>query len=88
VKLSVVIAGRKRSINIEEAFCRSLKEIAAYQAMNWLALIAKIDSNRTRGNLSSAIRLFVLNFYLEQLEPKDMCATIRVDLQRPLYSLH
>ena len=88
MKFSVVIAGRKRSIRLEEAFCRSLKEIAAYQAVNWLALVATIDSKRTRGDLSSAIRLFVPNFYREQLDTKDRRETILVALHRSIHSLH
>ena len=88
VKLPVVIAGRKKSISLEEAFCRSLKEIAAHRAMSLLALIATIDSKRTQGNLSSAIRLFVLNFYREQLDIEDRREPIRVALHRSIHGLH
>src|SRR5713226_2084396 len=70
VKRSVVIAGHK-SISLEEAFWKSLKEIAGYRDMTLLALVAAIDSKRQQGNLSSAIRLFVLNFYREQLDIQD-----------------
>jgi predicted DNA-binding ribbon-helix-helix protein len=63
VKRSVVIAGHKTSVCLEETFWKSLKEIAKRQDMTLSALLAAIDSKRHHGNLSSAIRLFVLNFY-------------------------
>jgi predicted DNA-binding ribbon-helix-helix protein len=68
VKRSFVIAGHKRSISLEEAVWRSLKEIATYRGVTLVALLATIDFTRTQDNLPSAIRLFVLNFYREQLE--------------------
>ena len=68
VKRSVVIAGQKKSISLEEAVWKSLKEIAAYRDTTLFALVAAIESWRIRGNLSSAIRLFLLNFYREQLD--------------------
>ena len=68
VKRSVIIAGHKKSVSLEEAVWKSLKEIAAYQDTTLFALLAAIDSRRIDGNLSSAIRLFLLNFYREQLD--------------------
>jgi predicted DNA-binding ribbon-helix-helix protein len=62
VKRSVVIAGRKTSVSLEDAFWRGLKEIASARDLTLTALVGGIDSERT-GNLSSAIRLFVLNHY-------------------------
>jgi len=50
-----------------DAFWKSLKEIATSGNMSLSDLLAAIDSGRHHGNLSSAIRLFVLNFYREQL---------------------
>ena len=67
VKRSVVVAGHKTSVSLEDAFWKSLKEIAACGDMSVSALLAAIDSARRHGNLSSAIRLFVLTFYREQL---------------------
>ena len=66
-KRSVVIAGQKKSINLEEAFWKSLDEIALYKDTTVLALLAAIDAKRRQGNLPSAIRLFVVSFYREQL---------------------
>ena len=71
VKRSVTIAGQRKNISLEEAVWQSLKEIADYQDMTLPALVATIDSERNQGKLSSAIRLFVLNFYREQLEVQN-----------------
>jgi predicted DNA-binding ribbon-helix-helix protein len=68
VKRSVVLAGHKTSVSLEDAFWKSLKEIAGHQHMTLSALLAKIDAGRQHGNLSSAIRLFVLSFYRDQLQ--------------------
>ncbi|TCT02489.1 ribbon-helix-helix domain-containing protein [Aquabacter spiritensis] len=63
VKRSIVIAGHKTSVSLEDAFWDSLKEIAAGRRLTLSDLVATIDSSRTQGNLSSAIRLFVLDYY-------------------------
>jgi predicted DNA-binding ribbon-helix-helix protein len=57
---SIIIDGHKTSVSLEEAFWRDLKEIAHGQEATPSELVAKIDETRQRGNLSSAIRLFVL----------------------------
>jgi predicted DNA-binding ribbon-helix-helix protein len=67
VKRSVVLAGHKTSVSLEDPFWNSLKEIAASGNMSLSDLLTAIDSGRHHGNLSSAIRLFVLNCYREQL---------------------
>ncbi len=63
VKRSIVIAGHKTSVSLEDAFWRGLKEIAGGRNMTLSDLVAAIDSERRHGNLSSAIRLFVLDHY-------------------------
>ena len=63
VKRSIVIAGHKTSVSLEDAFWRGLKDIAASRHMALSDLVGSIDSERKHGNLSSAIRLFVLNRY-------------------------
>ena len=63
VKRSIVIAGHKTSVSLEDAFWRGLKEIAATRDMTLSDLVATIDGGRHHGNLSSAIRLFVLDHY-------------------------
>jgi predicted DNA-binding ribbon-helix-helix protein len=66
VKHSIVIAGHKTSVSLEEAFWRGLKEIAADRHLTMSDMVAGIDATRTSGNLSSAIRLFVLDHYRAQ----------------------
>ncbi|MBB6309026.1 ribbon-helix-helix domain-containing protein [Xanthobacter tagetidis] len=63
VKRSIVIAGHKTSVSLEDAFWEALKEIATSRRLTLSDLVASIDSSRTQGNLSSAIRLFVLDHY-------------------------
>jgi predicted DNA-binding ribbon-helix-helix protein len=63
VKRSIVIAGHKTSVSLEDAFWRGLKEIAAARDMTLSDLVATIDGGRHHGNLSSAIRLYVLDHY-------------------------
>jgi predicted DNA-binding ribbon-helix-helix protein len=60
VKRSIVIVGHKTSVSLEDAFWNGLKEIAKKYDMNLSDIVADIDSRRRYGNLSSAIRLFVL----------------------------
>jgi predicted DNA-binding ribbon-helix-helix protein len=67
LKRSVVIAGLKTSISVEDEFWDSLKEIAGERGMTLAAMIGAIDGDREHANLSSAIRLFVLGFYRDQL---------------------
>jgi len=67
VKRSIVIAGHKTSVSLEDAFWKGLKEIAAERGVTLSELVASIDSDRRHGNLSSAIRLFVLDHYRNQI---------------------
>jgi len=72
VKRSVVIAGRKTSISIEDAFWNSLREIAHRRKETLSQLIGSIDAYRKAANLSSVIRVFVLDFYRNQFERELM----------------
>jgi predicted DNA-binding ribbon-helix-helix protein len=63
VKRSIVVAGHKTSVSLEEAFWRGLKDVAADRHVTLSDLVGAIDSERQHGNLSSAIRLFVLGHY-------------------------
>jgi predicted DNA-binding ribbon-helix-helix protein len=60
-KRSIVIAGHKTSVSLEDQFWNCLKEIASERRMTLAELVAGIDGNRQHPNLSSAIRLFVLD---------------------------
>ena len=63
VKRSVVIAGQKTSVSLENSFWTALKELAREQKMPLCELITGIDAQRSAGNLSSALRLFVLEHF-------------------------
>jgi predicted DNA-binding ribbon-helix-helix protein len=61
-KRSVMIAGHSTSLTLEEAFWRELHSVARLRGISVNALVATIDATR-QGNLSSALRLFVLECY-------------------------
>src|SRR5216683_7539948 len=67
VKHSIVIAGHKTSVSLEDAFWKGLKEIARGRDLTLSDMVAAIDSERAQGNLSSALRLFVLDHYRAQI---------------------
>ncbi len=66
IKRSIVIAGHKTSVSLEDAFWKGLKDIADDRNVTLSDLVSSIDTDRQHGNLSSAIRLFVLDFYRRQ----------------------
>lgn len=63
VKRSVVVGGHKTSVSLEDAFWTSLKDIATRRGMTLSNQIDTIDRSRKTNNLSSAIRLFVLDHF-------------------------
>ena len=67
VKRSVVFNGHKTSVSLEDAFWNSLKEIANTHGVTLSQLITEIDKARQHSNLSSAVRLFVLDRFRTQL---------------------
>ena len=67
IKRSIVIAGHKTSVSLEDAFWTSLKDIADDRNVTLSDLVSSIDTDRQHGNLSSAIRLFVLDYYRSQI---------------------
>jgi predicted DNA-binding ribbon-helix-helix protein len=64
VKRSLVVAGHRTSVSLEEAFWRRLKGIAAELGLSVNALAARVDAARGEANLSSALRVFVLDLVL------------------------
>jgi predicted DNA-binding ribbon-helix-helix protein len=60
VKRSLAIAGHRTSVSLEDAFWRRLRSIAAECGLSVNALAARIDASRGKANLSSAIRVYVL----------------------------
>jgi len=72
LKRSIKLDGHKTSVTLESAFWTAFKEIAAAQGTTLSHLVATIDSERRKhhhANLSSAIRLFVLNYYRSKMGP-------------------
>jgi predicted DNA-binding ribbon-helix-helix protein len=67
VKRSIVVAKHKTSVSLEEPFWKGLKDIASKRRQTLSELVGSIDTDRKFGNLSSAVRLFVLNHYQERL---------------------
>ncbi len=85
VKRSIVIAGHKTSVSLEDAFWKALKEIAGGRGMTLSDLVGAIDTQRRQGNLSSAIRLFVLDHFRAQINghsqqdaPREAASTPRI----------
>lgn len=68
VKRSVVIGGHKTSVSLEDAFWTGLKQIASSRKLGLSEMVAMIDAERSCGNLSSAIRLFVLEQFCRMIE--------------------
>jgi len=68
---SILIAGRKTSVRLENAFWVGLQEIADKRLMTLPGLIAAIDAQRQHPNRSSALRLFVLEYYRSQVAERS-----------------
>src|SRR5262245_11921987 len=80
VKRSIVIAGHKPSVSLEDAFWKGLKDIADNREVTLSDLVSSIDTDRQHGNLSSAIRLFVLDHYRNHTPTADESATVTRDM--------
>ena len=83
VKRSIVLAGHKTSVSLEDEFWRGLKEIAGKRLMTLSTLVDAIDAQRQQGNLSSALRLFVLEFYRSQIPDIGGREGLRELMDRP-----
>lgn len=66
VKRSIVVAGHETSVSLEDRFWNELKGIASKRQMTLSNLVTAINSRRQHRNLSSALRLFVLDLYCTQ----------------------
>jgi predicted DNA-binding ribbon-helix-helix protein len=64
----MVYLPHKTSVSQEDAFWKPLKEIAAARNMGLSALVQEINKKRQHANLSSAIRVFVFEFYRERAQ--------------------
>ena len=58
-KRSLTIAGHRTSLSLEEAFWQELKVLARQEKLSVAGLVERIDRERS-GNLSSAVRVYVL----------------------------
>ena len=79
IKRSIMLGGHKTSVSLEDAFWEGVKDIAQGRRMSGSALIGAIDAQRTDGNLSSAIRLFVLDHYRTLAQSKAAECSVRED---------
>jgi predicted DNA-binding ribbon-helix-helix protein len=68
IKRSILIAGHRTSVSVEDDFWEALHKIADQRHEILSHLIASIDADRQHANLSSAIRLYVLGFYRDQYQ--------------------
>ncbi len=67
IKRSLSIKGHRTSISLETEFWQQLKRLALQDNISVAQLVADIDLNRSQVNLSSALRIHVLNQLLENL---------------------
>ncbi len=71
VKRSLVVAGHRTSVSLEDAFWRRLQTIAVERGMSVNGLVAEVDAARGGANLSSALRVFVLETVAMSARPGD-----------------
>ena len=81
VKRSIVLSSHKTSVCLEEAFWKGLKEIASNKHITVSEMVTGIDVVRNHSNLSSAIRLYVLDYY-RTLIVGDVARSIPPDLSK------
>ena len=62
-KRSVVLRGHKTSVSLENEFWDGLREIAEIKTVTLTSLLEQIDNDRRNANLSSAIRIFVFDYF-------------------------
>jgi predicted DNA-binding ribbon-helix-helix protein len=63
VKRSVIVNGHKTSVSLEAPFWLGLREIAELRQLSVSAMLQTIDAGRNSANLSSAIRVYVLEYF-------------------------
>jgi predicted DNA-binding ribbon-helix-helix protein len=71
IKRSLRIAGHRTSVSLEEPFWVLFRRIAAEQSLSLAALAARIDSERSDCNLSSAIRIHCVEWLLARGAPPE-----------------
>jgi len=83
LKRSIIIAGQKTSVSLENEFWQALKQIAAGLEVPMAELVHRIGRQREYGNLSSALRLFVLEHYLSRAKTKRDPEVVRGEVCSP-----
>ncbi len=63
LKRSIIINGRKTSVSLEEDFWDGLREIADREKLTRSALVERIAEHHDGVNLSSSIRVFIINHF-------------------------
>lgn len=79
IKRSVYVDGHKTSVSLENEFWDGLREVARHKNLTASALVATIASGQNRNNLSSAVRVFVLNHFRTQCGQKILSNEPRSD---------
>lgn len=65
IKKSLILSGHKTSVALEEDFWTALDSIAKNKNTSVDSIIQKIDKDERNGSLASALRVFILNFFIE-----------------------
>ena len=81
IKRSIIIGGHKTSVSLEDDFWNALKDIAYKRSETLSDLIASIDHNREFANLSSALRVFVLQHYKDQFARREIFDQREITIQ-------
>ena len=66
-RYSIRVVGRKTGVSLEPQFWAALEEIATERGLTVSALVTGVNADRGNGNLSSAIRVFVLRYYEDRI---------------------
>lgn len=67
-KRSLTVKGHRTSISLEDAFWSALRKIAIKQSKSVSELVELIDTDRGEAGLSSAIRLYILDYYQDKFD--------------------
>jgi predicted DNA-binding ribbon-helix-helix protein len=77
IKRSIVLAGHKTSVSLENEFWDGMRQIADQKNTTVSALLQQIDTGRSSANLSSAIRIFVFNQFRAQADATQQAVNRR-----------
>jgi predicted DNA-binding ribbon-helix-helix protein len=77
----ITLGGHRTSVSLEEPFWIAIEEIAKLKSTTVVKLVEQIDSDRDHVNLSSAIRLFVLDHFTSHVRAKAVVAAKKAFLK-------